>query len=256
MIQPFPEQLTLLQLAIIDEPPVTIREGGVIAKGYDAELDELLALTEDASDYLLRLEEQEKNRTGLSTLKVGYNRVHGYYIEISRLQANKVPTDYIRRQTLKAVERFITPELKAFEDKALSARDRALAREKKLYEEILEKLLPFLPALQECAKALAELDVLLNFAERAIRLNWRCPILSTENRLEIIGGRHPIIESALVDQPFVPNDVSLNDQQKMVIITGPNMGGKSTYMRQTALIVLLAHIGSFVPAEKSYDWSD
>ncbi len=247
-IREFPEEHVLLTRAIIDNPPVTIREGGVIAPGYDAELDELLTLSENAGDYLIKLEEQEKARTGFSTLKVGYNRVHGYYIEISRLQAKEAPVDYIRRQTLKNAERFITPELKAFEDKALSARDRALAREKVLYEELIDKLLPSIALLQVCASGIAEIDVLANFAERAARLNWSCPLLSDEPGVSITAGRHPVVE-AVSTHPFVPNDVRLDARQRMLLITGPNMGGKSTYMRQVALIVLLAHIGSFVPAK-------
>ncbi|VVC76249.1 DNA mismatch repair protein MutS [Aquicella siphonis] len=243
----YPDLHDLLARAVIDNPPVTIRDGGVIARGYDAELDELLALSENAGDYLMKLEEQEKQRTGLSTLKVGYNRVHGYYIEISRLQAQAVPADYVRRQTLKNAERFITPELKQFEDKALSARDRALAREKMLYEALLEQLAASVPCLQESAGAIAEADVLANFAERAAKLNWTRPELSEEAGIHITGGRHPVVEN-VSSHPFVPNDVHLDSKQRMLIITGPNMGGKSTYMRQIALIVLLAHIGSFVPA--------
>lgn len=247
-IASFPEIQALLTQAIIDHPPMTIRDGGVIAKGYDLELDELLSLSENAGDYLIALEEQEKNRTGLSTLKVGYNRIHGYYIEMSKLQAQNPPANYQRRQTLKNAERFITPELKAHEDIVLSARDRALAREKMLYEQLLMQLIPFIPQLQGCAKALSELDVLTNLAERAALLHWCCPVLSREQGIEITGGRHPVVE-AVSKQPFVPNDTVLNDETRMLIITGPNMGGKSTYMRQTALIVLLAHIGSFVPAK-------
>jgi DNA mismatch repair protein MutS len=246
-INDFPNEYALLQKAIIDNPPVTIRDGGVIARGYDEELDELLSLSENAGDYLIKLEEQEKQRTGLSTLKVGYNRVHGYYIEISRLQAQEIPTDYIRRQTLKNAERFITPELKAFEDKALSARDKALAREKILYEGLLEKLMQPLAAMQVCASALAQLDVLLNFAERAAHLNWYCPVLTEVPGIHITAGRHPVVES-VSQHPFVPNDVVFTDQRRMLMITGPNMGGKSTYMRQVAIIVLLAHVGSYVPA--------
>ena len=243
----FPDMLTLLMQAMIDNPPVTIRDGGMIARGYDAQLDELRAMSEHAGEYLMALEEQEKKRTGLSTLKVGYNRVHGYYIEISRLQAADIPADYIRRQTLKNTERFITPELKAFEDKALSARDRALAREKYLYDALLEKLLPSVYPLQCSANALSELDVLCNFAERAVHLNWCCPQLTDVPGIHIQAGRHPVIES-VSGQAFVPNDIDLDSKRRMLMITGPNMGGKSTYMRQTALIVLLAHIGSFVPA--------
>jgi len=245
----FPDLTALLSKAIVENPPVTIREGGVIALGYDAELDELLTLSENAGNFLLELEEREKARTGLSTLKVGYNRIHGFYIEISRLQAKseQVPADYIRRQTLKNAERYITPELKAYEDKVLSSRDAALTREKKLYEELLEKILVHLSTLQDSAKALAELDVLTNLAERADTLNLCCPELTTDAGIHIVAGRHPVVE-AVSNQPFVPNDTVLNESRRMLMITGPNMGGKSTYMRQTALIVLLAHIGSFVPA--------
>lgn len=238
----------VLQKALIDNPPMTIRDGGVIARGYDTELDELLMLSENAGDFLLQLEAREKERTRLSTLKVGYNRVHGYYIEISRTQAEQAPADYIRRQTLKNAERFITPELKAFEDKALSSREKALAREKLLYEALLEFCLTDLLPLQASAAAIAELDVLSNFAERADQLKWTCPALSQEAGIEIIEGRHPVVEF-VSEQPFVPNDVQLADAQRMLMITGPNMGGKSTYMRQIALIVLLAHIGSFVPVK-------
>jgi DNA mismatch repair protein MutS len=246
-IREFPELCSLLQKAIVENPPVTIRDGGVIAEGYDAELDELLKLSEHSGDFLLELEEREKKRTGLSTLKVGYNRVHGFYIEISRLQASDAPADYIRRQTLKNAERFITPELKIFEDKALSSREKALAREKFLYDELLDKILLELNPLQESAHGLAELDVLTNFTERADTLKLSCPELSDEAGIFITAGRHPVVESVL-DNAFVPNDVTLNSQQRMLIITGPNMGGKSTYMRQIALIVLLSAVGSFVPA--------
>ncbi len=246
-IREFPDLASLLMKAIVENPPVTIRDGGVIAEGYDAELDELLTLSQHAGDFLIKLEEQEKSRTGLSSLKVGYNRVHGYYIEISRVQAQSAPADYIRRQTLKNAERFITPELKIFEDKALSSREKALAREKELYDKLLDKVLVDLIPLQESAAALAELDVINNFAERADTLSLSCPELTNDQEIKIFGGRHPVVESVL-EQPFVPNDVQLDAEQRMLIITGPNMGGKSTYMRQIALIVLLAHIGSFIPA--------
>jgi len=239
-----------LKKALIENPPMTIREGGVIARGYDAELDELLMLSENAGDFLIQLEQREKERTQLSTLKVGYNRVHGYYIEISRSQAGQAPADYIRRQTLKNAERFITPELKAFEDKALSSRERALAREKLLYEALLEYCLSFLLPLQATAAAIAELDVLSNFAERADSLKWSCPELHDQAGICIIEGRHPVVE-AVSEQMFVPNDVLFSPQERMLMITGPNMGGKSTYMRQIALIVLMAHIGSFVPAKEA-----
>ncbi len=238
----------LLQKAVVEQPPMTIRDGGVIAEGHDAELDELLMLSENAGDFLLQLEAREKERTQLSTLKVGYNRVHGYYIEISRAQAELAPADYIRRQTLKNAERFITPELKTFEDKALSSREKALAREKFLYEALLESCLAYLPLLQAAAAAIAELDVLSNFAERADQLKWCRPELSMQPGISLQASRHPVVE-AVSEQPFVHNDVHLDRSQSMLMITGPNMGGKSTYMRQIALIVLLAHIGSFVPVD-------
>lgn len=243
----FPDLLSLLQTAIVANPPVVIRDGGVIATGYDQELDKLRAISEDAGQFLLDLEMREKERTGLSTLKVGYNRVHGYYIEISRSQAEQAPTEYIRRQTLKNNERFITPELKQFEDEALSSRSRALAREKLLYEELLNRLAEKLTELQVSAAAIAELDSLVNLAERAASLRLTRPVFSTKPGLLIKGGRHPVVEQVL-QEPFIPNDLSLGPERRMLIVTGPNMGGKSTYMRQTALIVLLSHIGSFVPA--------
>lgn len=240
----------LLQRAIIENPPVVIRDGGVIAPGYDAELDEYRSLTEEGGDFLVNLENQEKERTKISTLKVGYNRVHGYFIEVSRAQSNNVPLDYIRRQTLKNAERYITPELKNYEEKVLSAKSKSLAREKFLYDELLEKLIAELLDIQRTAAVIAELDVLSNFAERAKTLHYVAPNLSDTPGLHIIAGRHPVIEKS-IDQPFTPNDIHLDDQLRMLIITGPNMGGKSTYMRQIALIVLLAHIGSFVPATQA-----
>jgi len=246
----YPSQARLLETAIIVDPPVVIREGGVIAEGYDPELDELRALSANAGQFLVDLESREKQRTGLSTMKVGYNRVHGYYIELSKGQAAEAPADYIRRQTLKNAERFITPELKTFEDKVLSANSKALAREKQLYEALLDDLAVDLAPLQESAAAVAELDVLCNFAERALTLQWRAPQLVEEEVVDIVAGRHPVVEQATADS-FVPNDTLLDDGRRMLIITGPNMGGKSTYMRQTALIVLLAHTGSFVPATEA-----
>lgn len=246
----FPEQVALLSRALHDNPPVVIRDGGVIAQGYDGELDELRAISSNAGDYLVDLEKKEKLETGITSLKVGYNRVHGYYIEISKGQAEQAPARYIRRQTLKNAERYITPELKTFEDKALSAKSRALAREKLLYEALLDDLNEHLFPLQESAAAIAELDVLVNLAERAVTLNFCRPELNDEPGITISGGRHPVVEQ-VQDAPFVANDLSLNPQQHMLIITGPNMGGKSTYMRQTALIVLLAHTGSSVPAESA-----
>ena len=246
----YPEQHALLSAAIIDVPPMLIRDGGVIAPGFDAELDELRAIKDNAGQFLLDLETRERERTGISTLKVAYNRVHGYYIEISKAQSANAPEDYIRRQTLKGAERYITPELKAFEDKALSAKERALAREKMLYEKLFEQLAHTLPALQDSATALAELDALANLAERADTLDLCQPELVDTPGLHIEAGRHPVVEQVMSD-PFIPNDVRFDEQRRMLIITGPNMGGKSTYMRQTALITLLAHAGSFVPARRA-----
>ncbi len=239
----------LLDKAIIDSPPMLIRDGGVIASGYDDELDDLRAIAENADQYLVDLEARERERTGISTLKLGYNRVHGYYIEISKAQADKAPVEYVRRQTLKSAERYITPELKAFEDKVLGARERALAREKFLYERLLDRLHEVLRELQETAGGLAELDVLTCFAERAQTLNLSKPEISAEPRIEIEAGRHLVVEQ-VIDTPFIANDLSLGDDKRLLVITGPNMGGKSTYMRQTALIVILAHVGSFVPADR------
>ena len=247
-ISEHPECTDLLSKALIENPPVTIRDGGVIAEGFDQELDELRNLSENAGQFLIDLETREKQKTGLSSLKVGYNRVHGYFIEISKAQSADAPTEYLRRQTLKNAERFITPELKEFEDKALSSKSRALSREKMLYESLLDYLNDIFQSLQTTARALAELDVLSNFAERAQNLNLKQPRFTDDNSLFIQQGRHLIVEQ-LSTEPFVPNDVLLNQKRKMLIITGPNMGGKSTYMRQTALIVILAHTGSFVPAE-------
>ncbi len=235
--------------AIKAEPSSVLREGGVIADGYDSELDELRGIQSNCGDFLLALEAREKARTGISTLKVEYNRVHGFYIEVSRAQSDNVPDDYRRRQTLKNAERYITPELKTFEDKALSAQDRALAREKLLYEKLLDDLAPNIPALQQTASALAELDLLATFAERAAALDWNAPEFCDDNSIEIEGGRHPVVQ-AQVDQ-YIPNDARLSPARQMLLITGPNMGGKSTYMRQVAIIVLLAHCGSFVPATRA-----
>ena len=238
----------LLGKAIIDNPPVLIRDGGVIATGYDDELDELRSIADNADQYLIDLEAREKARTGIPTLKLGYNRVHGYYIEISKAQASKAPEEYTRRQTLKAAERFITPELKTFEDKVLSARERALAREKHLYEQLLESLIAVLGDLQTTAISLAELDVLVAFAERAEALDLSKPEIVDQPCIEIRGGRHLVVEQ-VIDTPFVANDLELDEGTRLLVITGPNMGGKSTYMRQAALIAILAHIGSFVPAD-------
>jgi len=245
-LQPPQAVISLLQAAIRQEPAAVLREGGVIADGYDTELDELRGLQTNHGDFLLQFEAQEKERSGITNLKVEYNSVHGFYIEISRAQAENAPPEYRRRQTLKNVERFITPELKAFEDKVLSANERALSREKVLYEEILQALLPHIPDLQRNASAVAQLDVLSTFAERAEALNYVAPEFSPEAGLEIAGGRHPVVEQ--IAQPFIANDVALSPYRQLLLITGPNMGGKSTFMRQTALIVLLAHCGCYVPA--------
>jgi DNA mismatch repair protein MutS len=239
----------LLQRTIKPEPSSVLREGGVIADGFDSELDELRGIQTNCGDFLLQLEARERARTGIDKLKVEYNRVHGFYIEVSVANADKVPDDYRRRQTLKNAERYITPELKTFEDKALSANERALAREKYLYDQLLDKLAPFIPQLQHIAAAIAELDVLATFAERAAALNLSAPQFSDEPQISIAKGRHPVVE-AQVDT-FTPNGSTMNDARRMLLITGPNMGGKSTYMRQVALIALLAHVGCFVPAQQA-----
>jgi DNA mismatch repair protein MutS len=241
--------VSVLQTSLKAEPSSVLREGGVIADGFDAELDELRGIQTNCGDFLLALETRERQRTGISTLKVEYNRVHGFYIEVSIAQSVNVPDDYRRRQTLKNAERYITPELKAFEDKALSANDRALAREKFLYEQLLDQLAPFIPQLQRIAAAIAELDVLATFAERAATLNFSAPQFGDDAQINIVKGRHPVVE-AQVDQ-FTPNDTQLSDARRTLLITGPNMGGKSTYMRQVAIIALLAHVGCFVPAQQA-----
>jgi DNA mismatch repair protein MutS len=245
--KPLPELAQELEKAVIENPPVVIREGGVIKKGYDDELDELRSISENAAEYLIKLETEEREVTGLSTLKVGYNRVHGYYIEISKSQAEKAPVHYVRRQTLKNAERFITPELKTFEDKALSSKSRALAREKHLYDELLELLVRHLTLLQDLADAISELDVINTLAERSVTLQLVRPVLTQDPRLKIEQGRHLVVEQAM-DGTFIANDLNLGGETQLLIITGPNMGGKSTYMRQCAIITLLAHIGCFVPA--------
>ena len=246
----FSELLDTLNNALVDEPPVIIRDGGVIADGYDSELDELRQLSNDAGQFLTDLEKQEKERTGIQGLKVGYNRVHGYYIEISRLYSANVPDNYNRRQTLKATERFITPELKEFENKILGAKDKSLACEKNLYNQLLDYITKYLSELQLCASALAEFDIYLCFSEIAETLNFTAPVLTKEKGITIEAGRHPVVEQ-IQSEPFIANDLALDTEHQMLIITGPNMGGKSTYMRQTALIVLLAYIGSYVPAKKA-----
>jgi DNA mismatch repair protein MutS len=239
----------LLTRAIAQEPAAMVRDGGVIARGYDAELDELRDISENCGQFLIDLETRERTRTGIGNLRVEYNKVHGFYIEVTRGQTDKVPDDYRRRQTLKNAERYITPELKTFEDKALSAQERALARERSLYDSLLQALLPFIPDCQRVASALAELDLLAAFAERARALDWVAPSFSLDAGIEIEQGRHPVVE-AQVEQ-FIANDCTLTPERKLLLITGPNMGGKSTFMRQTALIALLAYVGSYVPARRA-----
>ncbi len=244
------EEHAVLAKAIAETPSHTLRDGGVIAPGYDAELDELRLLGGNTEQFLLDLETRERERSGLSSLKLGFNRVQGFFIEVNRSQADRVPADYLRRQTVKSSERFITPELKSFEDKVLGARDRALARERELYESLLELLTNRLAALQQTTAAIAELDVLTCFAERATVLDCARPELVAHPMLKIDQGRHPVVERAS-REPFIANDLCFDDARRMLIITGPNMGGKSTYMRQAALIVILAHIGCYVPAKRA-----
>jgi DNA mismatch repair protein MutS len=244
------DEYAVLARAVVESPPHFLRDGGVIAPGYDADLDELRLLGSNTEQFLLELEQRERERTGLSSLKLGFNRVQGFFIEVNRSQADRVPTEYLRRQTVKSAERFITPELKSFEDKVLGARDRSLAREKELYEALLELLTARLPALQRTTAAISEIDVITCFAERAATLDCAQPELVQHPMLFIQQGRHPVVERAS-REPFIPNDLCFDDARRMLIITGPNMGGKSTYMRQTALIVILAHIGCFVPAKRA-----
>ncbi|MEH6504266.1 MAG: DNA mismatch repair protein MutS [Cycloclasticus sp.] len=240
----------LLEKAVVENPPVLIRDGGVIADGYDIKLDDFRNVSANADQFLLDLEQNEREKSQLNTLKINYNRVHGYYIEIPRSQADKVPEHFIRKQTLKNVERYITPELKVFEEKVLHAKEQALAHEKELYHALLLSFSSRLGELQACAEALAEIDLLANFAERALTLNFNQPQLTDTPGITIKQGRHPIVEHVLQTQ-FVANDIELNAERRMLIITGPNMGGKSTYMRQIALITLMAHIGCYVPAKEA-----
>jgi len=258
-LRPPPGCAELLAQAISTEAAAMVRDGGVIATGFDAELDELRAIQTNCDSFLLDLEVREKARTGIANLRVQFNRVHGFFIEVSQGQLDKVPDDYRRRQTLKNAERFITPELKAFEDKALSAQERGLAREKWLYEQILDALQPHVPALTRLARALATLDALCTLAERSLTLGWCAPQFTKEPCLDIVQGRHPVVQARLAETngqsgtsgagTFIANDTHLGPKQRMQIITGPNMGGKSTYMRQIAVIALLASIGSHVPAD-------
>ena len=246
----FPELYQLIESAIIENPPIILRDGNFIADGYDQELDNLRAIYNDADSFLTKIEIQEKERTKLSTLKIGFNKIHGFYVEVSRNQSKMVPNSYTRRQTLKNVERFINPELKQLEDQILSSKSRAITREKFLFEELLKTLQQQIIKIQQTANAIAMLDVLNNLAERAVTLNWSQPNLVDDECLDIIAGRHPVVEQ-VQSATFVPNNLSLNIKTKMLIITGPNMGGKSTFMRQNAIIILLALIGSFVPAQKA-----
>lgn len=241
-----------LARTLMEEPAALVRDGGIIATGFDAELDELRAIQENCDGFLLELEGRERARTGIANLRVQFNKVHGFYIEVTQGQLDKVPADYRRRQTLKNAERFITPELKAFEDKALSAQERALAREKWLYEQLLDELQQHVPALTRLARAMASLDALCALAERSLTLGWCRPQFMKEPGIEITQGRHPVVEARLAETTggsFIANDTRLGPRQRMQVITGPNMGGKSTYMRQVALIVLLASMGSYVPAQ-------
>ncbi len=249
-LEPRPAVHGLLTRAIVESPPALLREGGVIAAGHDAALDELRSIATGTDRHLLELEERERRRSGIAQLRLGYNRVHGYYIELPRSQSGRAPLDYQRRQTVKNAERYITPELKQFEDRVLGARDRALALERELFEQLLDALIAELPALKRLAAALALTDVLANLAERAVALRCVEPELVDEPGLRIDAGRHPVVERML-EEPFVPNDLELGDARRMLVITGPNMGGKSTYMRQAALILVLASIGSFVPAARA-----
>ncbi|MEZ8144593.1 DNA mismatch repair protein MutS [Enterovibrio sp. FF113] len=246
--EPMPDLVQLLVEAVVEAPPVVIRDGGVIAPGYNAELDEWRELADGATRFLEELERREREQHNIDTLKVGFNQVHGFFIQVSRGQSHLVPPHYVRRQTLKNAERYIIPELKAHEDKVLNSKSKALALEKKLWEELFDKLLPHLETLQRVSDALSTLDVMANLAERAETLNYCRPTLTEKRGIDIVGGRHPVVEQVL-DAPFIANPTSLRPDRRMLIITGPNMGGKSTYMRQTALITLLAHIGSYVPAE-------
>ncbi|HAS3379633.1 TPA: DNA mismatch repair protein MutS [Vibrio cholerae] len=248
--EPMDELCDLLERAIKENPPVVIRDGGVIADGYSAELDEWRDLANGATEFLERLEAEERDRHGIDTLKVGYNNVHGFYIQVSRGQSHLVPPHYVRRQTLKNAERYIIEELKQHEDKVLNSKSRALALEKQLWEELFDLLLPHLEQLQQLAASVAQLDVLQNLAERAENLEYCRPTLVQKAGIHIQGGRHPVVERVM-NEPFIANPIELNPQRRMLIITGPNMGGKSTYMRQTALIALMAHIGSYVPAESA-----
>ncbi|MDO5654079.1 MAG: DNA mismatch repair protein MutS, partial [Brachymonas sp.] len=253
-LQTPPEALRLLQTTLLPEPAVNLRDGGVIADGVDETLDELRQIQTGGDDFLLAMEARERERTGIANLRVQFNRVHGYHIEVTAGQLDKVPQDYQRRQTLKNAERFITPELKAFEDKALSSQERALAREKYLYEQLLEDLQAQVPPLQQLADALATLDALCALAERSLTLDWCAPTFAKEACIDIRAGRHPVVQARLMEttgSAFIANDTQLHLKQRMQVITGPNMGGKSTYMRQVALIVLLASMGSYVPADSA-----
>ena len=241
--------LDLLERSIMLEPAAMVRDGGVIARGFDADLDELRGLSENAGQFLIDLETRERARTGIANLRVEYNKVHGFYIEVTHGQTDKVPEDYRRRQTLKNAERYITPELKAFEDKALSAQERALSREKFLYEQLLQDLAPHIMVLQAIAHAIAQLDTLVALADHAARNNWCAPQLVAEPTILIEQGRHPVVENQI--ERFIANDCAFTADRKLLLITGPNMGGKSTFMRQVALITLLAYVGSFVPASSA-----
>ncbi len=249
-LDPFQDLYQMIATAIVENPPILLKDGDVILNGYNQELDQLRMISTDADQFLTKIEKDEKEKTKISTLKIGFNKIHGYYVEVSRNQSKLVPNYYTRRQTLKNTERFITPELKKLEDQILSSKSKAIALEKFLFEQLLKSLQLHIIKIQQTAHAIACLDVLNNFAERAVTLNWSKPTLTESNEINIIAGRHPVIEQA---QPatFIPNNLLLNTETKMLIITGPNMGGKSTYMRQNAIIILLALIGSFIPAHSA-----
>ncbi|MXP51234.1 DNA mismatch repair protein MutS [Pantoea sp. SoEX] len=246
----FKELRNLLEQAIVEFPPMLIREGGVIALGYNEELDKWRNLAKGAENYLKKIEMKERKNLSLDTLKIGFTKIYGYYVQVSKSQVNKIPNHYILRQTLKNVNRYIIPELKEYENKIIISKEKSLSLEKFLYESIFDYIMPYTESLQLSSQALAKLDVLSNLAERAHNLNYCRPVLQKEPKINIVDGRHPVVEKVLIE-PFIPNSISLSKKNRMLIITGPNMGGKSTYMRQTALIVLMAYIGSFVPAKEA-----
>src|SRR5690606_14325833 len=241
----------LIVQAITDEPPATLNNTGIIREGFSKDLDTILASTQDARDWIANLEPTERRRTGIPTIKVGFNKVFGYYIEVTKAQSNKVPDDYIRKQTLVNAERYITPDLKEYESLILNADERLLEIEQRLFREMCDQVLARSEALLRTARALAHLDVFASLAEVAARENYTRPQLSDDDVLDIRDGRHPVVERTLRGERFVPNDTHFDDKERLHIITGPNMAGKSTIIRQVALVVLMAQIGSFVPAREA-----